>query len=130
MDNKITKRKLREFALVIAFGFPLIIGYLIPKLMGHSFREWTLWIGFVSLTFGVLKPFFLLYPYKFWMLIGFILGWFNSRIIFGIIFIIVVIPISIIMNLLGYDPLKKRKKLQESFKENRSNDSIDLTKIF
>ncbi len=126
----ISKKQLREFGLLIGFGFPILIGWLLPAIVGHNFRIWTLWVSLPSLFLGVFKPSILLYPYKAWMALGYTLGWINSRIILGLVFIIVLQPIALIMSVFGYDPLKKKKENLESYRENNSNHKIDLTKIF
>ena len=41
--------------------------------------------------------------------LGKALGWINSRIILGLVFIIVLQPIAFIMKSFGYDPLKLKK---------------------
>lgn len=130
MDKKITEKQLREFGLLISFGFPIILGILIPKIFGHSIREWTIWIGLIALFFVIFRPSLLVYPYKFWMFIGFVLGWFNSKLILGLVYILVLLPISFIMNLFGYDPLKKKINDQKSYKETKLNYRIDMNKIF
>ena len=44
--NKInSQQKLREFGYLIGIGFPLIIGWLIPKITNDGFRVWTLVIS-------------------------------------------------------------------------------------
>ena len=82
-----SQRKLRHFGLMVGMGFPVIIGWLIPAIFGHLFRVWTLWVGLPLLILGIIKPSFLTYPYKLWMLLGHGLGWINSRIILGMVFI-------------------------------------------
>ena len=68
-----------------------------------------------------IRPRLLLYPYKLWMAIGHILGWVNSRLILGLVFILVLQPIAIVMKLFGYDPLKIRKEIhQTSYREDRN----------
>ena len=130
MKEIISKKKLREFGLLIGFGFPLLIGWLIPALTGHGFREWTVWVGFLGLIIGLTSPSLLYYPYKFWMKLGVVLGWVNSRIILGTVFIIVLIPISVVMRLFGYDPLRTKPKEVKTYRENRKNHKTDLTRIF
>ena len=83
MKNNISKKKLREFGFLIGFGFPLLIGWILPFIIGHSFRNWTLWIGIPALIFAIARPISLFYAYKIWMKLGHILGWINSRIILG-----------------------------------------------
>jgi len=126
----IDKKQLREFGFLIGFGFPILIGWLIPGFGGHAFRGWTLWIALPFLTVGILKPRLLFYPYKAWMALGFALGWINSRLILGIVFFLVLQPIALIMKFVGYDPLKIKKSKEKSYRENQSNHKINLTKLF
>ena len=130
MIENISKKKLREFGYVLGFGFPIIIGWIIPAISGHSFRSWTLWIGFLSLFLGILKPNLLFYPYTAWMKLGYILGWVNSRIILGLVYLLVLLPIALIMKIFGYDPLKEKKNKKLSFRENTESKEVDLKKIF
>ena len=97
---------------------------------GNSFRTWTLWISFPSIILAISKPKLLLYPYKTWMGIGYILGFVNSHIILGLVFIIVLQPIALIMRLFGHDPLRTKKFAQKSYREIKTNQKINLKKIF
>ena len=127
----ITKRTLREFGFIFGLGFPLIIGWLIPSLFGHPLRIWTLYIGLPTLILSVSFPDFLKLPYKIWIKIGLILGWINSRIILGIVFFLILIPISIIMKFFKYDPLNKKQSTNKStYRELVKSHNVDLTKIF
>ena len=130
MKETISNKQLQEFGLLIGFGFPLLIGWLIPSLTGHGFREWTLWVGFIGLLIGLISPRALYYPYKFWMKLGLTLGWVNSRIILGLVYMIVLLPISFVMRLIGYDPLRNKLKEVKTYRENRKNHKTDLTRIF
>ena len=109
MKNNISIKQLRDFGLLIGFGFPLIIGWFIPFVTGHDFRKWSLIVGLLGLFFGLVKPKLLLYPYKTWMKLGFILGWFNSRLILGLVYLLVLLPIAFFMRIFGYDPLGKNR---------------------
>ena len=130
VKETISKKQLREFGLLIGFGFPILIGWLIPSLSGHGFRAWTLWIGISGLIIGVTAPSLLYYPYKVWMALGHGLGWVNSHIILGFVFIFVLQPIAYVMRLTGYDPLRKKRKGEKTYRENRQDHRIDLTRIF
>ena len=130
MKDKITKKQLREFGFLVGLGFPIIIGWIIPAIGGHFFKSWTLWIGLPSLILGIICPEILFYPYKVWMQIGNGLGWINSRIILGFVFLAVLQPIALIMKIVKYDPLRKRKNNEFSYRENRKNHKINLTRIF
>ena len=130
MKDIISKKQLREFGLLIGFAFPILIGWLIPAFAGHSFRAWSLWIGISGIIFGLISPNLLRYPYKAWMALGNVLGWLNSYLIFGVIFIAVVQPISYFMRLAGYDPLRKARKGKTTYREIRHIPNTDLTRIF
>ena len=126
----ISKKELKEFGYIIAFGFPLFIGIIIPLITGHSLKLWTLFVGTIFLILGIFKPRLLFYPYKLWMGIGDFLGFINSGIILWLVYIFVLIPIAFAMRLFGYDPLKQKTKNLKTFKEYKTNYTIDLTRIF
>ena len=130
MDKNVSKKILREFGFLIGFAFPFLLGWIIPVLSGHSFRTWTLWISFPSIILAISKPKLLLYPYKAWMKLGHILGWVNSRIILGLVYIIILQPIALIMRIYGHDPLRIKNLPQKSYREINTNKKINLKKIF
>ena len=130
MREIISKKQLREFGLLIGFGFPTLLGWLLPLFFGHEFRLWTLWVGILGLILGLTAPRLLKYPYKGWMTLGHALGWVNSRIILGLVYMIVLLPISFIMRLIGYDPLRTKLKEEKTYREKRKEHQIDLTRIF
>tara|TARA_Y100001968_G_C19326824_1_gene702190 strand:- start:680 stop:1072 length:393 start_codon:yes stop_codon:yes gene_type:complete len=130
MKETISKKQLREFGLLIGFGFPILIGWLLPSLLGHGLRAWTFWVGILGLILGLSAPRLLHYPYKGWMRLGHALGWVNSRIILGLVFILVLQPIAYLMRLFGYDPLRSRRKGEKTYRENKQNHQTDLTRIF
>ena len=130
MKETISIKQLREFGLLIGFGFPILIGWFLPAVAGHGFRAWTLLVGAPGLILGFTSPRLLYYPYKGWMSLGHVLGWINSHLILGMVFIIVLQPIAYVMRLTGYDPLKRRRKGKDTYRETRQDHHIDLTRIF
>ena len=131
MKELISKKQLREFGLLIGFGFPILIGWVLPSLFGHEFRAWTLWVGIPGLILGLISPRLLHYPYKGWMALGHALGWVNGHIILGLVFLVVLQPIAYIMRLTtGYDPLRRRRKGEKTYRENRKDHNTNLTRIF
>ena len=130
MKEKISKKQLREFGILIGFGFPILLGWILPFIAGHGFRIWTLWVGIPGLILGLAAPRCLYYPYKLWMTLGHVLGWINSHLILGLDYIVVLQPIAYIMRVTGYDPLKKRRKGKDTYRESRQGHKIDLTRIF
>ena len=130
MTNLPPKKKLREFGYLIGVGLPLIVGLILPSIAGHGFRAWTLWISVPVLLLGIFAPSKLNILYRCWMSLGHALGWVNSRIILGLVFVLVLQPIALLMKVFGYDPLRKRKKNLSSYREDKKNSKIDLTRIF
>ena len=130
MHKTISKKQLRQFGFLIGFGFPCLIGWLIPMLIGQEFKTWTLLIGIIGLTLGSFVPKSLNYPYRLWMSFGFIAGWLNSRIILGLVFFLVLQPTSYLMRVFGHDPLRKKRKGKISYREWSKKKITDLTRIF
>ena len=64
------------------------------------------------------------------MKIGNILGWLNSHLILGLVFIGVLIPISFVMKIIGYDPLRLKKVNKKSYREVKVDYEVNLKKIF
>ena len=69
-------------------------------------------------------------PYQYWMRLGHALGWINSRIILGLVFLLVLQPISIFMRILGYDPLKLKWLKNKTYRELKVTNKTDLNRIF
>ena len=130
LKETISKKQLRDFGLLIGFGFPILIGWLLPSIFGDELRAWTLWIGISGLIIGLTVPRLFYYPYKIWMALGYALGWVNSYIILGLVFIFVLQPIAFVMRMTGYDPLRRKRKGGKTYRENRQDHRIDLTRIF
>lgn len=127
--TKVQKKDLREFGIIFGIGLPLIIGILLPLIFKHDFRFWTFYIGFFVLLISIIYPSILKLPYKVWLKFGNVMGWINLRLILGLVFILILIPISLIMKLFGYDPLSLKNRKVNTFK-NKVLFSVDLERIF
>jgi hypothetical protein len=125
-----SQRQLREFGLLIGIVFPVLLGWLLPALHGHPFRGWTLWIGGPALALGLAWPRALAWPYRAWMALGHALGWVNSHLILGLVYLLVLQPIAAVMRISGHDPLRRRRHGQQSYREPPSKTPTDMRKIF
>ena len=130
MSASVSRRQLRDFGLLIGVGFPLLIGWILPAITGHGFRGWTLWIGLPALILGLTAPGVLRLPYRGWMALGHALGWVNSHIILGLVFVLVLQPIALIMKAFHHDPLRRKRGNALTYREVRNNHKVDLTRIF
>jgi predicted branched-subunit amino acid permease len=129
-NQPLSQQQLREFGLLIGLAFPLVLGWLLPALHGAAFRSWTLAIGVPALLLGLLAPRLLTWPYRGWMALGHGLGWINSHIILGAVFVLVLQPIALVMRLVGHDPLRRQRHNEATYREVRSDQTINLKRIF
>ena len=125
-----SKKQLREFGIFLGIVFPLVFGWLIPSLKGHHSPIWPFVIGIPSLTLGLVAPRLLQWPYQGWMKLGHILGWINSHLILGMVFVFVLQPIAYLMRLTGYDPLNRKRTGLQSYREQPKHKFVNLKRIF
>jgi len=116
MDKPIAdKSQLRKFGFILSFGMIGIFGVLIPFLKDHLMPSWPYAIGIVILIPTLIQPLWLKAIYTPWMKLGAILGWFNTRVLLGILFFFLITPMGIIMRLWKKDPM------QRSFDKNKQS---------
>lgn len=130
MNNYPSQKELRDFGLFIGITFTLLLGWFIPFLNGNSFAKWTIFISVPFIIIGFIKPNLLFLIYELWIRLGNLLGWINSFFILAFIYIVILMPIAFIMRIFGYDPLRIRERNKMTYRENRKNQHIDLTRIF
>ena len=128
--KKLSNKIIPLFPLFTGILFPLIIGYLIPLFTGHNFRIWTLFFAFPLILIAIISPTKLSNFYKFWIRLGNIIGFINSRIILGTIFFLILMPTAFLMKIFGYDPLRIKKTTKNTYRELRKNANINIEKIF
>jgi Saxitoxin biosynthesis operon protein SxtJ len=107
-NRKQTDRKsLRSFGLILGGVFSIIaFGPMLFR--GENVRGWFLGLAGCLIFFALAWPKGLEPVYKVWMLIGRALGWVNSRIILAIGFYGIFTPISLVMRVLGKDPMRRK----------------------
>ena len=104
MQNEIEKKQLRSFGLTVGGMFALI-GFWPLFLRGEDVRWWAVILAGLLMVPALVFPRSLSWIYKWWMALGHIMGWINTRIILGVVFYLVVTPIGRIRRLLGKDPM-------------------------
>lgn len=107
VQEKITKKRLRSFGLIVAGMFGVIA--LWPVVVHSSAPRW--WALIAALCFlvpALLFPSSLFWIHKAWMAFGHMMGWINTRILLGIVFFGVVTPLGIFRSWLGKDPMGRR----------------------
>nr|MDJ0832323.1 SxtJ family membrane protein [Gammaproteobacteria bacterium] len=109
MIPELDNQGLRKFGITTGIIVALLFGLALPWLFDA--QSLPLWPWIIS---GLLWAPALIYPrilnpvYRGWMKIGHALGWINSRIILGLVFYVMVLPMGLIMRLFGKDPMTRK----------------------
>ena len=114
-SNLISHRDLRNFGLIIGFIIGPIIGFLIPYYKDSSYYPVPLLIGVICMVSGIIYPPILKEFYIIWMKIGSILGFINTGIILGCIYIVLFVPVGLIRRLLQKDSLLQNWNKSSSY---------------
>lgn len=104
--GEVSTKVLRDFGLLIA-GAALVYGLWPWVFRGEPFRLWALVIGGAFGLLGLAAPVLLAVPYKGWMFLGGILGWINTRIILGVLYYGLIVPMGLVMKMMGRDPMRR-----------------------
>ena len=120
----------KKFGYTFSLCFPFLFCFILPIVFRHDFKIWPIFLGLFFLIISFLKPSLLKYPYKFWIGLGNILGWINSRIILGFVFVFILIPTSFMMRLFGLKIIKKIEKNNTSYREHKKDHIITFERIF
>lgn len=104
-----TRRDLRIFGLIMGGMIALLFGFLFPWKLRHQVPFWPWYLSVIFIAFAVFYPKGLIWPYRWWMALGHILGLINTRIILGLVFYLLFFPIGLIMRFLGIDPMSRKK---------------------
>ena len=106
MQEQINNKQLRSFGFLVGGIFALL--GLGPMLFGKAMRLWAVIPSGALLFLAVLAPASLGLVYRVWMKIGHVLGWINTRIILGLTFYGLFVPMGFMMRLAGKDPMRRR----------------------
>lgn len=102
-----TTRELRNFAFVIAGGFILIFGLLVPWLRGVSFPWWPWLLGLVMIVWAFVHSPSLSPLYRAWMKLGEIMHRIVNPIILGIVFFGMFVPIGFLKRYFSGDAMRR-----------------------
>ena len=105
LDNK----GLRKFGLTTGAIVVVLFAAFFPWVFDAATMPIWPWIlaGLLWVP-ALLMPSVLRLVYTTWMKIGHGIGWVNTRIILGVLFYILVLPMGLIMRLFGKDPMTRK----------------------
>jgi len=124
VKDQSSNRELRRFAFTVGTGLA-IVGAL-SRFRGHTEAPTVLWfVGGILWLLGLVQPGSLRPIKKAWMGLAHVLGWVNTRIILGLLFYLVLTPISIVMRFF-HDPLDRRlHEVRKSYWISKKSQSFD-----
>lgn len=88
----------------------IVFGLLLPWIAQLRYPVWPWLLGLFLAGWALISPWSLRYLYTPWMRLAEILGRINSRIILAVAFYCLFFPISVVLRLVGYDPMQRKFK--------------------
>lgn len=99
--------ELRKFGLVTAALIILFFGLLIPWIWDLSWPVWPWVLAGVLSAVGLVHAEGLRPVYRVWMRFAEMLGWFNTRLILGLVFFLIFVPVGLLVRLFR-DPMRRK----------------------
>lgn len=103
-----TTKELRQFGVITGTLISAIFGLFIPWVWDITYLKWPWYLGGVLLATGLIVPSVLQPVYTVWMKLAHVLGWINTRIILGIIYYSVFLPVRLVFLIIGKDPMRRK----------------------
>jgi len=106
-----TPNQLRIFGVLLAAFFGLIGGLVLYHTSSWPLAAliWSIALVLCTFYYAVRSSQYLIF--QIWMTVVYPIGWFISHLLLAIIFFLVITPISMIMALVGHDPLQREWSL-------------------
>ena len=124
-----SKKELKKFGIFLSFSFFFLVGWILYIFGIYNFKLWTLYITIFLLGLAIFRPLAYIYIYKFWIFFRDFFVQQISKIILFLFFFMVLIPFALIIKIFKYDPLRKSKSSNKSYRELKKN-KINLKKSY
>ena len=124
--EKLGAKGYRKFGLTTSAIIIGLFALVIPWLFNIGYPRWP-WIlgGFLG-AWALLAPGTLRPVYAGWMRFGHVMNWINTRLILGIMFYGIFLPIGVVMRLFGKDSMhRKLDKTQASYRVKSQHEPKD-----
>ena len=107
MSERVDAKQLRHFAFLVG-GIFLFISVWPVIWREESVRLWALIPALILIPLGIIAPSLLRPIYKGWMAVGHVLGWVNTRLLLGILYYGLIVPMGMVMRMIGRDPMRRQ----------------------
>jgi len=115
--EKLDAKGYRKFGLTTGGIVIVLFGLAIPWIFNLNYPKWPWMLGAGLGAWALLVPTTLQPVYKGWMKFGHVMNWINTRLILGIMFYGIFLPIGLVMRLFGKDPMhRKLDQAQASYR--------------
>lgn len=115
---ELDKNGYRKFGITTSVILVVLFGLAIPYLFTLGYPKWPWIIAAVLTAWALIAPLTMKPLYKAWMKFGLVMNWINTRLILGILFYGLFLPIGLVFKVLGKDPMRRKiDKNKTSYKE-------------
>jgi len=126
MERSISSPK--QFGLVMAAAFSVL--FLVPFIWKGTGTWWLLGLAIAFFFAALFKPSWLVPIEKGWLRFAAVLGLINSRILLTVVFIIIVIPITVVLRILGKSPIETSwKSSRSSYWHSRNPEEFSASRL-
>ena len=105
---ELDRKGLREFGLTTGAIVAALFGLFFPWLLERAIPLWPWLLAGLLGAWGLAAPLTLRPVYRGWMRLGLLLSKITTPIIMGAVFFVVITPVSLLMRLLGKNPLARK----------------------
>ena len=128
MEKEIKISSNKSFGIVFSIFFLLISVYLL--LNNDPIYYWSLFVSFIFLILGLMNSKILSPLNLLWFKFGILLGKIVSPVVMGIIFFLVVTPISILLKIFGKDVLNLKFNNNKTYWIEKNGPKSNMKKQF
>lgn len=125
-----SKAELRKFGIGLAVLLPLLFYVILPWLFSLERLVWPWIAGAGILVVAVAFPVGLNPVYRLLMWVAIPLGRFNSVVVLGMVYFLMVVPMGFVMRLIGKDPIPKKFDPSVRTYRRQSAESTSLEVLF
>ena len=104
---ELDRKGLRNFAWMFSMVVAGLFGLILPWLLDLDLPSSPWIIAIVFFAWGLVAPNTLRPFYRLWMRFGFVMNFFVTRIVLGVVFFIGLLPYGLVFRLRGKDPMHR-----------------------
>lgn len=101
-------KQLRSFGLISGLAVAIVFGLFLPWLFNHGYPRWPWMVTTILWFLALVRPQLLEPVSRIWLKIGHWLGWFNTRVLLGLVYFTVFLVTGLVMRALGKDPMARK----------------------